>query len=107
MDKKTDPFENPFAESTDKTTKGIFDNADRAVALQYDGQQAPVLTAKGVEDVAKEMIAIARAYDIPLYHHPELAALLSNLDIDEAVPQALYVTVAKVIAFAWQLSGKK
>lgn len=70
-----------------------------AVALEYDGQGAPRVTAKGKGPIAEEIIALARHHDIPLQDQPELVQLLGKVDLGEEIPRALYVAVAEVIAF--------
>ncbi len=77
-----------------------------AVALEYDGEQAPVVTAKGHHEVAEEILAIAEQQGIPVHEDRELAALLEQLDLGEQIPPSLYVVVAEVLSFAYRLSGK-
>ena len=84
----------------------LVNTADLAVALHYDGNQAPRVTAKGSGAVAEQIIAIAREHDIPLHADPGLVQLLSNVPLGEEIPRELYLAVAEVIAFAYLLSGK-
>jgi len=77
-----------------------------AVALKYDGNNAPRVTAKGKGHVAAEILAIAEEYAIPLYEDPELVNLLSQLKLGDEIPKSLYMAVAEVIAFAYFISGK-
>ena len=77
-----------------------------AVALHYDGKQAPRVTAKGTGDVAERIREIARRHGIPLQDNPELTRLLFRLELGETIPEALYVAVAEVIAFAYHMQGK-
>lgn len=79
---------------------------DIAVALKYDGQSAPTITAKGKGDIAQEIIDIALANDVPLDNNPELVNLLSSIPLGDSIPEALYIAVAEVIAFAYLLSNK-
>ena len=89
------------------TLEGEFQrDSDIAAALRYDGQGAPRLTAKGQAELAKQILEIARAHDIPLHTDPALAAVLSQLELGEEIPVQLYVAVAEVIAFAYLVSGK-
>jgi flagellar biosynthesis protein len=81
-------------------------NAPLAIALQYDGDSAPRVTAKGRDEVAQQIIQLARRHGIPLQENQPLAALLARVDLGEEIPQALYLAVAQVIAFAYHLSGK-
>ena len=78
----------------------------RAVALYYDGKTAPRLTAKGEDELAEEIIAIAEAFQVPTYEQSDLAQLLYNLDLNDEVPQALYVTVAEILSLAYRLEGR-
>ncbi|WP_028239456.1 EscU/YscU/HrcU family type III secretion system export apparatus switch protein [Stutzerimonas azotifigens] len=78
----------------------------RAIALSYDGSNAPNLTAKGDDELAEAIIAIARQHAVPIYENAELVRLLAQLELGEAIPEALYRTIAEIIAFAWYLKGK-
>lgn len=77
-----------------------------AVALHYDGKEAPQITAKGTGELADKIIALAKEHGIPLHEDAALIGLLSKLDLGDEVPQALYTAVAEVIAFAYILNGK-
>ncbi len=77
-----------------------------AIALEYDGKQAPVVTARGHHDIADEILQIARQENIPVHEDEELSLLLTQLDLGDHVPEALYVVIAEVLSFAYQLSGK-
>ena len=78
----------------------------KAVALHYDGKQAPRVTAKGYGEIAKRIYEIARQHDVPMHEDADLAALLSRLDLGDEIPRELYIAIAEVIAFAYLLSGK-
>ncbi len=86
------------------------DNKDKdprfAIALEYDGSQAPVVTAKGHREVAEEILNIAKEENVPIYEDKELSALLEQLDLGDHIPQSLYVVIAEVLTFAYRLSGK-
>ena len=77
-----------------------------AIALEYDGKQAPVVTARGHHEVADEILQIARQEKIPIHEDEELTMLLSQLDLGDHIPEALYVVIAEVLSFAYRLSGK-
>ncbi len=77
-----------------------------AVALHYDGKNAPRVTAKGRGSIAEEIIALAQEHGIPLQEDKELVGLLAQLDVYQEVPRELYVAVAEVIAFAYLLTGR-
>jgi len=84
----------------------IVNPPDIAVALKYDGQHAPTITAKGHGHLAQEIIDLAIANDIPLDNNPELVKILSSIPLGEEIPETLYIAVAEVIAFAYILSDK-
>lgn len=77
-----------------------------AVALQYDGKNAPQITAKGYGDLAEQIIALAQEHGIPLQEDPGLVSLLAQLQLGTEIPENLYRAVAEVIAFAYILLGK-
>lgn len=76
-----------------------------AVALYYDGSGAPQVTAKGLGEEAQAIIDLAREHNVPLCDNPALVALLSEIELGESIPEALYIAVAHIIGFAWELRG--
>jgi len=78
----------------------------KAVALFYDGQNTPTITAKGVGELADEIIDIAQQNDVPLCDNPALIDLLMTLELGDEIPETLYIAIAHIISFAWQLQGK-
>jgi len=83
-----------------------FYTADLAVALKYDGKNAPKVTAKGEGVTAEQILAIAEQHGIPLQTEPELAKILAQVPLGDEIPKELYTAVAEIIAFAYYLSGK-
>jgi len=79
---------------------------DIAVALNYDGNRAPRVTAKGTGAAAEQIIELAREHGVPLHTDPALVRVLSNVPLGDEIPRELYLAVAEVIAFAYLLSGK-
>ncbi len=78
-----------------------------AVALKYDaeGVGAPIVVAKGVDEMAFNLRKIAKAHDVTLFEAPPLArALYAHVEIDEVIPAALYTAVAQVLAYVYQVS---
>jgi len=78
----------------------------QAVALFYDGDNAPRVIAKGDNLLAEQIVALAQEHDIPLCDNPSLVNLLMQLELDDEIPEALYIAVAHILAFAYELSGK-
>lgn len=78
----------------------------KAVALSYDEQRAPIVSAKGDAALAQEIIDIAEAHGIPLYENKELVEMLSRIELGAEIPEILYRVIAEIIAFAYHLQGK-
>ncbi len=77
-----------------------------AVALKYDGEQAPRVTAKGAGLTAERIVELAIEHNIPMQENALMAQTLSQLELNEEIPPALYLAVAEIIAFAYYISGK-
>ena len=77
-----------------------------AVALEYAGDGAPRVTAKGAGESAERIIELARQHGIPLQDDKELVELLAQLPLEQEIPERLYRVVAEVIAFAYLIKGK-
>ena len=78
-----------------------------AVALHWSGEGAPRVTAKGRNEVAERILAVAQENEVPIKEDRELTAVLAQVDLGDAIPEELYLAVAQVIAFAYRLSGKE
>lgn len=78
---------------------------ERAVALRYEAgsDPAPRIVAAGQGEVAKRIVKTARQHDIPVYPEPDLAEVLSRLDLGAVVPPETYAVVAKIMAFIYSL----
>ena len=77
-----------------------------AVALKYDlhSSGAPKLVAKGVDLMAAQIRNLAAAASVPMLASPPLArALYYSTDLDKEIPQGLYLAVAQVLAYIYQL----
>lgn len=81
--------------------------AREAVALAYGLREAPVITAKGRDELAEAIIAEARRQGVFVTEDRELVAALSRLDLEQEIPRDLYVAVAVVLSWAYWLRGMK
>ncbi|WP_432472003.1 EscU/YscU/HrcU family type III secretion system export apparatus switch protein [Amphritea sp. HPY] len=75
----------------------------KAIAINYDHQRAPTLTAKGQGLIAEQIIALAKEHDIHIHESPELVEVLLRLELGDEIPEALYRAIAEIIAFAYSL----
>ncbi|QAS51012.1 EscU/YscU/HrcU family type III secretion system export apparatus switch protein [Halobacillus litoralis] len=75
-----------------------------AIALSYQSEQesAPQVTAKGKGYVAENILAKAEENQIPVQEDATLVELLSELNINEQIPEELYHVVAEVFAFIYK-----
>ncbi|HET8850332.1 MAG TPA: flagellar biosynthesis protein FlhB [Marinobacter sp.] len=77
-----------------------------AVALKYDQKAngAPVVVAKGADEVAFKIMEIAREYKVEVLRTPPLTrAVYHNTDIGQEIPDGLYMAIAQVLAYVFQL----
>ncbi|MDP1607049.1 MAG: EscU/YscU/HrcU family type III secretion system export apparatus switch protein [Rhodocyclaceae bacterium] len=75
-----------------------------AVALKYaPGDAAPKVVAKGRGLVAQEIIARAQEHGVFVHESPELVTLLSQVDLDDHIPPALYIAVAELLAWLYRM----
>jgi flagellar biosynthesis protein len=80
----------------------------QAVALSYDAsiQAAPKVIAKGKGDVAANIIEVAKEHHVPIQEDSSLVELLSQLQMNEVIPEQLYNAVAEVFAFIYNVDRK-
>jgi flagellar biosynthesis protein len=75
-----------------------------AVALEYEKPGMPRVTAIGRGELARRIVELAEANDVPITHKPELAAALSCLKIDQEIPAELYRAVAEVLIYILRIA---
>jgi len=87
---------------TDRTDKRL----TKAVAIKYDPGEsgAPRVLAKGQGKAAERIIEIARRHGVHVHSDPDLAEILYRLDLLEEIPPHLYLAVAKILAFVYDLN---
>ena len=79
-----------------------------AVALKYDPakSRAPRVVAKGKDLVALDIRRLAQEHNVPLFEAPPLArAIYGTTEIDREIPQGLYVAVAQVLSYVFQVKA--
>ena len=78
----------------------------KAISLQYKAGKdpAPKITAKGQGLVAEKIIALAREHQIPIKEDPDLVQVLSQVNVNQEVPPAIYQMVAELLAFVYKLN---
>ncbi|WP_396589081.1 EscU/YscU/HrcU family type III secretion system export apparatus switch protein [Bermanella sp. R86510] len=79
---------------------------NQALALFYDGGEAPIVSHKQYGEAAQALIDAALDAGIPLYENPQLLEQLALLDVGDNIPPELYRLVAEILAFAFYIQGK-
>lgn len=80
-----------------------------AVALKYETgtMRAPIVVAKGADEVAFRIREVAKEHDVPIVENPPLARILfAQADVDDEIPYEHYKAVAEVIGYVYRLKGK-
>ena len=80
-----------------------------AVAIKYDEQKshAPVVIAKGMDNIALQIKKIARENSVHIVQNPPLArSLYAEVDVDKPIPEALFGAVAEVLAYVYKMNRK-
>ncbi len=88
----------------------ITNPTELAIAIQYDPGKmaAPIVVAKGAGLIAARIRKLALEHGIPILERKPLAqALYREVEIDHPIPQDRYAAVAEVLAYVYQLKGKK
>jgi flagellar biosynthetic protein FlhB len=78
-----------------------------AVALRYDRSRsaAPRVVAKGHDDVAARIREEGAKHGVPVLEDPPLArAIYGACELEDEIPEALYMAVARLLAFVYSLS---
>ena len=78
----------------------------KAAALKYnkDLDNAPKLIAKGQGEVAKEIIKRAKEHNIHIKEDSDLIEVLYALDINDEIPESLYMVIAKLLSELYEIN---
>jgi flagellar biosynthesis protein len=77
-----------------------------AVALKYEKPRAPRVTAMGRGDIARRILEEAQKHGVPISENPALAQALSQVEVEQEIPENLYRAVAEVLTYILRVSGK-
>lgn len=78
----------------------------KAVALRYDTEKenAPRVIASGKGASAENIIKVAELHNLPIKKDEDLVELLSKVEIDKEIPEKLYIAVAEVFKFLYNVT---
>ena len=81
----------------------------KAVALRFDPalSEAPSIAAKGRGLIAERIIEIAKEHNIPIKEDSDLIEILYKLELDEEIPPDIYIVIAEILAFVYNVNKKK
>jgi flagellar biosynthetic protein FlhB len=99
-----------ISSSVPKADVVVTNPTELAVAIQYEPTEmaAPVVVAKGAGVLAQRIRRLALENNIPIVERKPLAQLLyKEVDLNHPVPTESYAAVAEVLAYVYQLKGKK
>ncbi|MEM6848440.1 MAG: EscU/YscU/HrcU family type III secretion system export apparatus switch protein, partial [Pseudomonadota bacterium] len=80
-----------------------------AIALAYERGVggAPVVVAKGVDEVALRIRVLAGEANVPIVENAPLArSLYAEVEVDRMIPEAFYRAVAEVLHYVYSLDDK-
>jgi flagellar biosynthesis protein FlhB len=91
-----------------KASVVIMNPTHYAVALQYvPGMDAPVCVAKGLDELALRIKAVAMEHEVPVVENPPLArALHAAVELEGTIPEEHYKAVAEVIGYVMRLKRR-
>lgn len=90
-----------------ENTAGGKSKTPLAVALQFDPgrDRAPKVTAGGRGRIAEQILEIAFANDVKVREDPDLAQLLSAIQIDSEIPVEAFAAVAEILIYVYRANG--
>ena len=80
-----------------------------SVALKYDAENpAPIVVAKGLDELALRIRQIARDADVAVVPDPPLArTLYATVDVGKMIPEDLFHAVAQLLAYVYRVAGAR
>jgi len=82
------------------------DTQQVAVALHYDGKDAPPkVVASGRGAVAEQILALAFANGVRVREDANLAEILAAVDVDTEIPLEAFAAVAEILAYVYRANG--
>src|SRR5690606_4374630 len=101
---------NRIGDKVPKADVVVTNPTELAVAIQYDPEKmaAPIVIAKGAGVLAQRIRRLALENNIPVVERKPLAQLLyKEVEVNRPIPDQSYAAVAEVLAYVYQLKGKK
>lgn len=79
-----------------------------AVALRYDGDDspAPTVVASGRGALAEQILQLAFASGVKVRTDPDLAQVLSAVQVDSIIPLEAFAAVAEILAYVYRVNAQ-
>jgi flagellar biosynthesis protein len=79
-----------------------------AVALGYElgSEEAPKVVAKGYGKLAEQILELAFANNVKVRQDPDLAQILSAVEVDCEIPIEAFAAVAEILSYVYQANGR-
>lgn len=79
-----------------------------AIALHHErsGDKAPVVVAKGYGELAEKILQVAFANDVKVRQDPDLAQVLSVVEVDCEIPLEAFAAVAEILTYVYRANGE-
>ncbi len=89
--------------------KSLNEKVHSAVAIKYnkENDNAPIVTAKGRDVLAKKMIAIAKKHNIPIITDSSSVAELMKISVGSEIPYFMYEALSVILAYVYKLAKDK
>lgn len=103
-------FANRMMQEVPKADVIVTNPTHFSVAIKYDqeGDRAPIMVAKGADELALHIRKIAGAHGVPIVSSPVLArAIFHTTEPANEIPSKLFMAVAQVLAYVYQLKAYK
>lgn len=80
-----------------------------SIALRYEQGEAdaPIVVAKGADNLAMKIREIARENNVPLVENVAVARALYKVDLGAVVPEQMFKAVAEILAYVYSLKRRR
>ncbi len=84
-------------------------NRSIAVALSHEkgSSDAPVVTATGEGELAKQILQIAFEHGVKVREDADLAQILKEVDVDSPIPLEAFAAVSEILSYLYKSQGEK
>ena len=80
-----------------------------AIALSHDVSSGatPTVVAKGYGELAEKILRLAFENDVKVRSDPDLAQILSVVEVDCEIPVEAFAAVAEILTYVYRLNGRQ